>query len=147
MEESNLIRLKSLAWIEDDRALFVVRNRDAVKGDDYYRPIGGSVNFGEKTAEALLREVNEELAATISITGDPLIVENIFVCDGVTGHEIDYLYPARFTDPGFYTRKTYALHEDSGQTFDALWIKIDACLNGEFRLVPEELLTWYRFHE
>lgn len=146
MKESNSIRLKTLAWIEDDHALFVVKNHDAVKGDDYYRPIGGSVNFGERTADALLREVTEELDTTISITGAPLILENIFVCDGATGHEIDYLYPARFNNPGFYTRKTYTLLEDSGDTFDAMWLDIEDCLKGEYRLVPEELLEWYRSH-
>lgn len=144
MKSSNLIRLKTLAWIEEDHALFVVKNHDSVKGDDYYRPVGGSVNFGERTMNALLREVNEELDTTITITGDPLIVENIFVCDGEIGHEIDYLYPSRFNDPGFYARKIYSLREDSGETFDALWIEIEACLTGKHRLVPEELLEWYR---
>jgi len=139
-----LIRLKTLAWIEEDHSLFVVKNHDSVKGDDYYRPIGGSVNFGERTVDALLREITEELDTTITITGDPLIVENIFSCDGVTGHEIDYIYPARFTDPDFYNRRTYSLREDSGETFDAVWIEIEDCLNGIYRLVPEELLEWYR---
>ncbi len=143
MKESSLIRLKSLAWIEDGHSLFVVRNHDVVKGDDYYRPIGGSVNFGERTTDALVREVSEELDTSISITGDPMIVENIFVCDGVTGHEIDYLYPARFNDPAFYTRKIYPLREDSGTFFDAMWVEIEACLKGIYRLVPEELMSWY----
>lgn len=143
MKESSRIRLKSLAWIEDDHSLFVVRNHDVVKGDDYYRPIGGSVNFGERTADALVREVGEELGTRISITGNPMIVENIFVCDGVPGHEIDYIYPARFEDPGFYTRKIYPLREDTGTTFEAMWVEIEACLQGLIRLVPEELLEWY----
>ena len=140
----NVIRLKTLAWIEENGELFVVRNHDRVKGDDYYRPIGGSVNFGERTVDALQREVLEELGTTISITGEPLILENIFTCDGKAGHEIDYLYPAEFGSQEFYERRIFDLVEEGGARFDALWVSIDECLDGKYRLVPEELLAWYR---
>ncbi|HPS41570.1 MAG TPA: NUDIX domain-containing protein [Anaerolineaceae bacterium] len=139
-----MIRLKTLAWIEENGELFVVRNHDSVKGDDYYRPIGGSVNFGERTVDALRREVQEELGTTISITGEPLIIENIFTCDGKAGHEIDYLFPAQFDSPEFYERRIFDLVEEGGERFDALWVSIDDCLEGKYRLVPEELLAWYR---
>ncbi len=139
-----MIRLKSLAWIEDKGELFVVCNHDSVKGDDYYRPIGGSVGFGERTLDAIHREVREELGTTITIIGEPLILENIFTCDGKPGHEIDFLYPARFDDLAFYERKPYLLCEDSGETFEAMWVGIEHCLNGHLRLVPEFLIDWYR---
>lgn len=139
-----MIRLKTLAWIENKGALFVVRNLDKVKGNHYYRPIGGSVNFGERALDALMREVQEELGTSITITGEPLIVENIFTCDGKPGHEIDYLYPSRFDNPAFYERRTFRLVEETGEAFDATWIEISDCLNGHFRLVPEGLLELYR---
>lgn len=121
----------------------MVKMHDTVKGDDYYRPIGGCVEFGETTTAALLREFREELNTGIMIDGEPLILENIFTCDGEMGHEIVYLYPARFENPVYYNRQVFILHEASGETFDALWVNIVECLSGNLRLVPEELLHWY----
>ncbi len=143
MEKQKTIRVKTLAWIERDGFLFVVKNHDSVKGDDYYRPVGGCVEFGESTSAALHREIKEELDTTIAIGGEPLILENIFTCDGETGHEIVYLYPACFKDPGFYERKPFNLHETNGEELEATWINLKECLRGELRLVPETLLDWY----
>lgn len=144
MKKQAKIRVKVLAWIEDNGNLFVVRMHDSVKGDDYYRPIGGSVEFGETTTAALHREVKEELDTTIHIIGEPLVMENIFTCDGVKGHEIDYLYPARFIDPKYSARKVFPLVEDNIETFDAAWIDLEKFLHSDLRLVPEDLLEWYR---
>ena len=144
MRANNLIRVKVLAWIEYQEQLFVVRMHDSVKGDDYYRPIGGSVEFGETTRAALLREVQEELCTDMRITGEPLVLENIFTCDGVKGHEIYYVYPCAFTDTRFLERKSYPLVEDSGEVFVCLWVEVRRFLNGSLRLVPEALLDFCR---
>ncbi|MGH1590937.1 NUDIX domain-containing protein [Methylobacterium phyllosphaerae] len=42
------------------------------------RPLGGSVAFGERAADALIREFVEELGVTVSVLGGPRVVENIF---------------------------------------------------------------------
>jgi ADP-ribose pyrophosphatase YjhB (NUDIX family) len=137
------IRVKALAWIEDKDMLFVVRMHDSVKGDDYYRPVGGSVEFGERAHETVVREVREELDTEIELIESPFVVENHFVCDGKVGHEIDFLFPARFTDPAFYERKIFRLVEANGDEADALWIRIADCVSGNLRLVPEELPNYY----
>jgi ADP-ribose pyrophosphatase YjhB (NUDIX family) len=137
------IRVKALAWIEDKDMLFVVRMHDSVKGDDYYRPVGGSVEFGEPSHETVIREVREELNTEIELIASPFVVENHFVCDGKAGHEIDFLFPARFTDLAFYERKTYRLVEANGDEADALWVPIADCVCGNLSLVPEELPNYY----
>jgi hypothetical protein len=80
------------------------------------------------------------------VTGEPKILENIFVCDGEPGHEIVYLFPCRFMDQSYYERKIIKLVEANGSHWDALWVKIEDCLNGTIRLVPETLLEWYKTH-
>jgi len=143
MDNQTRIRVKALAWIEEKGMLFVVKMHDAVKGDDYYRPVGGSVEFGERSHEAVVREVQEELSTEIALLAPPFAVENLFTCDGKPGHEIDFLFPARFTDISFYERKRYRLVEMNGDEAEALWIPINECVSGALRLVPEELSTWY----
>lgn len=143
MEKQTIIRVKTLAWLQDGDDIFVVKMHDSAKGDDYFRPIGGSVEFGETTRDALLRETQEELGTSLSITGKPLVIENLFTCDGEHGHEIDYVYPSRFIDPGFYQRWVYPLLEADGARYEAAWIALSKFLNGELRLVPEALLDWY----
>lgn len=142
MKNQNRIRVKVLAWLQEDDFLFVVRMHDAVKGDDYYRPIGGSVEFGETTRAALQREVSEELGTGIRITSEPVILENLFTCDGEKGHEIDYVYPAQFIDPSFSRSLSYPLVEANGEVFEAQWIDLKRFITGELRLVPEALLEW-----
>jgi 8-oxo-dGTP pyrophosphatase MutT (NUDIX family) len=139
---SNHIRVKSLAWIEHEGLTFVVTMPDSVKQDYYFRPIGGSVEFGETSLEAVKREWMEEMQAEINVSGEPLILENFFTCDGKFGHEIDYIYPASFLDIRFYENKSYRLVEADGSEFKALWVSIADCLSGKLRLVPEPLLQW-----
>ena len=146
MEKQLRIRVKSLAWIKDGGWLFVVKMADKVKSDWYYRAIGGSVEFGELAIDAVCREAREELNAEIEVTGEPMILENLFTCDGEPGHEIVYLYPCRFVDQRFYERRIVNLTEADGSHWDALWVKIEDCLDGTLRLVPDPLLEWYRTH-
>jgi 8-oxo-dGTP pyrophosphatase MutT (NUDIX family) len=136
------IKVKALAWIVNGDKTFVVRMTDAVKGDNYYRSIGGSVEYGELACDAIVREAREELETEIEVTGEPLVLENIFVCDGKNGHEINFIYPCRFKDASYYEDKEYRLIEGDGKIFKASWVPLEDCRNGSLRLVPEQLLEW-----
>lgn len=138
------IKVKSLAWIEHDGRLLLVEFFDMVKRDYYYRAPGGNVEFGEPTEDALHREIREEMSTEVEILGTPLILENIFTCNGNPGHEIAYLYPSHLIDPQYYTRDEFSLIEGNGEECPLKWIPIQDCLDGRVRLVPEGLLDWYR---
>jgi ADP-ribose pyrophosphatase YjhB (NUDIX family) len=145
MENQPQIRVKSLAWIEDQGELFVVKMQDSIKKDYYYRPVGGSVEFGETAVEAVKREAMEELKAKIEVTGEnPMVVQNLFVCDGKKGHEIDFLVPCRFRGGFFYQRGIFQLVEADGMEWPAMWVSIADFLSGKYRLVPENFLNWYK---
>ena len=59
------------------------------KGDGtYYRPIGESIEFGEKSSMALIREYYEELKVEIKIGHYLGCLENIFKIDEEIGHEL-----------------------------------------------------------
>ncbi|HOW92081.1 MAG TPA: NUDIX domain-containing protein [Anaerolineaceae bacterium] len=143
MKEQTTVRIKVLAWLQQDNCLFVVRMHDSVKGDDYYRPVGGCLEFGETTQQALQRELMEELNTQVDVLSEPMVLENIFTCDGIPGHEIVFLYPARFSDTTYAKHQIYPLVEANGAIYEASWINIDDFLNNTLRLVPEGLLDWY----
>jgi len=144
MKVQTTIRVKVLAWLQEGNFLFVVRMHDSVKGDDYYRPVGGCLEFGETTQQALHRELMEELNTRVIIAGEPMVLENIFTCDGIPGHEIVFLYPACFSDTTYAKHQVYPLIEANGAVYEASWINLDDFVNGALRLVPEGLLAWYR---
>ena len=54
----------------------------------YYRPIGESIEFGEKSSMALIREYYEELKVEIKIGHYIGCLENIFKINEEIGHEI-----------------------------------------------------------
>lgn len=64
----------------------------------YHRLIGGSVEVGETHRDAVLREVGEELGATVERLTYLGVAENIFPLNGQLGHEIVFLY-AGYLDP------------------------------------------------
>ncbi|HHU11467.1 MAG TPA: NUDIX domain-containing protein [Intrasporangiaceae bacterium] len=67
----------------------------AENASGYHRLIGGSVELGESHGDAIVREVDEELGATIRDLTLLTAGESIFRIDGVLGHEIVFLYMGR----------------------------------------------------
>ncbi len=65
--------------------------------DGYHRLIGGGVELGETHREAVVREVDEELGATIEDLAYLGVIENIFRIDGVLGHEVVFVHSGRLT--------------------------------------------------
>ncbi len=75
---------------------------DSVKQEYFYRPIGGSIEYGEYSKAALIREVQEEIGAEIIQQRYIGTIENIFLSNGEQGHEIAFIYDALFTDSSLY---------------------------------------------
>ena len=139
----NTIKVKALCNFKRNDSIFVFEYPDSVKGDYYYRPIGGTVNFGEKAIDALHREINEELGTSIVNPKLEHVFENIFVCDGFKGHEIVFMYSASFTENRFYEKDEFTLTESNGEKIPVKWIPISKFIAKELRLVPENFLKHY----
>jgi len=105
----------------DDRILVTeVLDGTIVKG---YRPLGGGVEFGERTIDAVAREIREELG--VEVTGLRLVtvLENIFTHEGKQGHEIVFVYDGESADPTLYDREPFS-YMDVDVPARALWKRI-----------------------
>ncbi len=135
------IRVLALGMIQDQDRLFVSEGIDRVKGQKFYRFLGGGVDFGEPSATALKREFQEELAAELKNIVYLGCLENIFTFEGNKGHEIIQLYRCDFADDRFYNLQEMTFLEGARQK-RALWLPIDDFRNGNLVLYPDGVLAY-----
>ena len=89
--------------IRDGERIFVSEDTDPVNGGVFYRPLGGGLEHGERSAEAVVRELREEIGAELIDLRVLGTIENIFTFKGELGHEI-VVYEAQFVDRLLYGR-------------------------------------------
>jgi 8-oxo-dGTP pyrophosphatase MutT (NUDIX family) len=141
MHKSGEIRVIALGLIRDDERIFISEGYDPVKQDTFYRALGGGVDFGETSLEALHREFQEEIQAELTNIRYLGCIENLFTFNGKPGHEIIQLYQCDFVDPKLYQIERTVFAEGDRQKA-ALWVEINRFKSGELRLVPEVFLDY-----
>ena len=141
MHKSGEIRVLALGLIRDGDRIFMSEGYDPVKQDTFYRALGGGVDFGETSLEALQREFQEEIQAELTNIRYLCCIENLFTFNGKPGHEIIQLYQCDFVDPKLYQIERTIFAEGDRQKA-ALWVEINRFKSGELRLVPEVFLDY-----
>lgn len=136
------IKAKAMAVFVAHGRMLVTPGFDSVKNKRYYRLPGGHIEFGERAAETLCREMQEELAADIEVVAKLEIVENIFNYEGCEYHEIIFIHHARFLDDAMTLREDLRnLESDYEEIFR--WIPIEVVLGGDRPLYP---MADYKLH-
>ena len=113
---------------------------DHVKGERFFRPLGGGVRFGEHSSEAVVREICEEIGAGVEDLVLLGALENIFTCNGEPGHEVVLVYDGRLSDGTMYQRTCVEGFEEGGIPIKALWKPLSDFRDGAPPLYPEGLL-------
>lgn len=85
------------------------------------RPLGGSVEFGETANVAVLREFKEELGIEVVVLGEPIVMENLYVHEGVAGHEVVFLFEVALPAGAFENQESILFHDDNGASCVACW--------------------------
>ena len=98
------IRPITIYIIRKGDSILVFEGYDHVKDQTFYRPLGGGIEFGETSLDALQREFQEEIDAKLTNLRYFCTLENIFACYGETGHEIVIIYNGEFADKSFYDK-------------------------------------------
>jgi 8-oxo-dGTP pyrophosphatase MutT (NUDIX family) len=134
------VRPIAIAVIRRGDDIFVFEGHDDVKHELFYRPLGGGIEFGEHSSQAVVREIREELGAQIIVERFLGAIENVFTVNGKTGHEIVMIYEAQFADPALYSVEQMTATEDSGEPFAAMWKPLSHFASGKAPLYPTGLL-------
>ncbi|AXP00497.1 NUDIX hydrolase [Bacillus anthracis] len=111
--------------------------------ETYYRPLGGSIELGEKSAHTVIREFKEELHTEVEITNYLGCLENIFHLDGEIAHEIIQLYSLRLLDTSLYKMEKVKIQDEQTVSY-AKWIPLTAFIQEKKVLYPDGILTYIK---
>ena len=144
MQQKQIRPLALGVFLRDDR-LLVFEGHDPVKGQTFYRPLGGGIEFGETGAQAMAREIREEIGAEVTNVRYLGLCENIFTHLGEMGHEIVLLYEAELVDPSLYERDDLQAVEPGGVVFKVMWKPLADFADGCTPLYPDGLFALLGF--
>ena len=140
MKKNKIRPLALCVFLNNDRIL-VAEGRDEVKGNMFYRPLGGGIEFGETGAETVRRELMEEINVAVGEVRFLGAVENIFTFNGKPYHEIVMIYDGVLSESGLYAQAVIEGSEANGAAIRALWKNLSEFESGESILYPTGLLA------
>ncbi len=101
---------------------------------NYYYTVGGGVHVGERSEDAVMREVSEETGESFEIVRPLCMVENFFdgdnALEGLDCHTIEVYYLMTTKNRHEYTHKSYAT---GGDAEVMKWIRLDEIDNYDIR--------------
>ena len=96
------IRVIAICVFRHNDQILVAEGFDTVANLPFYRPLGGTVEFGERTKDTVVREIEEELGQAITNVRLITVLENLFIGEGQPAHEIVFVYDGQFVDRSIY---------------------------------------------
>ncbi|MSQ41023.1 MAG: NUDIX domain-containing protein [Dehalococcoidia bacterium] len=133
------IRATALCVIRHQDRILAALGYTAEKGE-FFRPLGGGINFGERSRDAAIREVREEIQAELTNLKYLGLVENLYLRGGVPAHELIIVYTGEFADPSWNQRMVIQGMEED-EMFEAEWVSLSDFTAGRATLFPDGLLA------
>ena len=125
--EHTVFRVRATALIVQNHKLLVTQDKGK------YYTIGGAIQVNERTEDAVVREVREELGVKAQALQLAFVVENRFEQAGIHYHNIEFHYLVDLLEDAPLT-----MQEDE-KTQPCEWIDLDKLQN--IQLVPAFLKT------
>jgi 8-oxo-dGTP pyrophosphatase MutT (NUDIX family) len=139
MHEEKIRPIAICVCFDADRIL-VAEGHDSKKGQTFYRPLGGTIEFGERGEETVRREFGEEINADLIEVRYVGMLENIFTYEGRRGHEIVLVYDGQLADRSLYDKDTIEGNE-LGMHFKAVWKRLSDFAPGSPPVYPDGLIA------
>ena len=137
------IRPKVISAFCENGRILVYPITDHVTGETVWRTFGGGIELGERSTDALRREVLEETGHEVDGPALLGLLEISFTWNGAVEHEICFVFHARFRDASVYEQEIVRGVEANGDELLARWMSLDD-FGQDRRLVPEGLLDLLR---
>lgn len=138
--KKNKIRPLTICLFRNIGRILVSEGYDSLKKRTFYRPLGGAIEFGERSEDTVRRELMEEIGAQVGELKYLGALENIYVFNGEPGHEIVLVYDGGASPPGLYEQAVIEGNEAGiGESFKAVWKSLDEFGEGRSILYPSSL--------
>jgi ADP-ribose pyrophosphatase YjhB (NUDIX family) len=134
------IRAKVICVFRNGNRILVIDAFDPAEKTRFHVPAGGGIEFGETSEVALRREIREEFEAEIEVPRLLGVLENVFTYNNQEGHEIVFVYDAKFTERAMYGRNPIEGRESNGENIIAIWLDLDVVVLEATPLYPDGLL-------
>jgi len=138
------IRPIAICVFRNSDRILVFEGHDPVKGETFYRPLGGGIKFGESSEATVRRELKEEINVDVQELHFLGTLENIFTFNGKSYHEIVMVYDGALTDSGLYAQAEIHGKEANGDDIRAMWKSLDEFESGQAVLYPDGLMQLLR---
>jgi 8-oxo-dGTP pyrophosphatase MutT (NUDIX family) len=138
------IRPIAICVCRSGNRILVAEGHDSKKGQTFYRPLGGTIEFGERGEETVQREFREEINADLTEVRYVGMLESIYTYEGQRGHEVVLVYDGRLSDVSLY-EKEIIQGDELGQPFKAAWKRLDEFGPGKPPVYPDGLLELLGF--
>ncbi len=142
----NQIRPIALCVFHNNNRILVFEGYDKAKGEIFYRPLGGGIEFGEKSEDAVHRELKEEINVDVTNLKFLGMLENIYTFNGGSYHEVVLVYDGALIEARLYDQAVILGKEANGDDIRAMWKALDEFREGKSILYPPgllEMLTKY----
>ncbi|HEM2802767.1 TPA: NUDIX hydrolase [Streptococcus suis] len=131
--DNQIFGVRATGLVVQDEKLYLVKSPEGK-----YYTLGGAIQLGETTEEAVLREMQEEIGIDVEVGPLIFIVENQFSLQEKSYHQIEFLYLVTpLSDPVTYLEEGDSIRQCEWIAFTDLK-NLD--LNPAF--LKTELATW-----
>lgn len=129
-----VIALGVLVW----RDHLLLQPANAAGDAPTWRCLGGGVEYGERAADAIVREFLEETSRRVEVVEALPVIENIFEVRGEVGHEAVFPFVVRWTPEDEPPNlEALACMEDGVGAFEACWMPLAEVLGGGHTIYPD----------
>ncbi|HEM3442759.1 TPA: NUDIX hydrolase [Streptococcus suis] len=131
--DNQIFGVRATGLVVQDEKLYLVKSPEGK-----YYTLGGAIQLGETTEEAVLREMQEEIGIEVELGPLAFIVENQFTLQEKSYHQIEFLYIVTpLSDPVTYLEEGDSIRQCEWIAFTDLK-NLD--LNPAF--LKTELVVW-----